>query len=263
MIWRGKMSKQQIYVDSNIQDLVRGLNEIQDVTTLQSCDGHGGPAWITFECPPSTAITLFKIAMKHQGIGMSKHSAGKQSLRTFFSIGLNPRWASKTILEMQTEILEDLENSGLRTEECQFEILSPLSVVERKAKWKPYFERAFALMTLDKFESIKNFIYQIWDKRRASYARFPNLSGNVESGDFYWIISYKRCLPRVSNPVKFHGVLWDVRWREYKMVMSFHESYHNNPFREGCFLEIRCLKDIEGIQFIDDDVTMLMKTLLQ
>ena len=258
------MSK-QIRIDPNIQDLVRGLNQIQGVETSSSCDGHGGMASVSFDCPLSTAICILGTAMRHQGFGMSAWSIEKRGVfQRHTGIGLNPRWVSRTLTEMQKEFLEDLDKSGLRTEECQFEILSPLSIAEARVKWQPDFDQALVTMTPGKFELIKNFLYVRWCRRLEAYMgptrRLPNLSGNAESGEFYCCISYKR---RPSNLRMFNGVLCDVRWRECKMVISLHQSYYNNPFKEGPLFEIRCLKDIEGIQFDDDDIITLIEALLE
>ena len=222
----------QKFIDSDIQALVNGLNQIPGVETQQSCDGHGGDGWITLACLPSIGMVLFRLAMSHEGISIRKFTPPRTAEpgMVYLSIGLNPRWSGQSVFAMQTVFLKDLEQNGLLTEQCPFEMVSPAAVTEKKAKCHPDFSGAFVSMTADKFNLIKNFIYNRWHQR-LEFARYRlpsrstcmNLSGDIESGELDFVIFYKREIdPR--SPDKFQ-TLCDVRWRDRKMLILFHE--HN------------------------------------
>ena len=265
------------FIDADIQALVNGLNQIPGVETQQSCDGHGGDGWITFACLPSMGMTLFRLAMYHEGIIIRKFTPPRTAKpgMVYLSIRLNPRWSGQSVFAMQTAFLKDLEQNGLLTEQCPFEMVSPATVAEKKAKCHPDFSRTFVSMTADKFNLIKDFIYTRWDKTLAaaqfSFAptrlMYTNLSGNIESGAFDFLIYYKRQIPGVRNPTKFQ-TLCDVRWRDRKLLILFHEHKSVRPYQVSAVLEIRSPKDIEGMEDIhahyrDVDVKGLVEVLLE
>ena len=171
---------------------MRGLNQIPGVETQQSWDGHGGEGWITLACLPSIGMVLFRLAMCHEGISIRKFTPPRTAKAdmVYLSIKLNPRWSRQSVFAMQTAFLKDLEQNGLLIEQCPFEMVSPATVAEKKAKCHPDFSRAFVSMTYDKFNLIKDFVYNRWERTlEFTHYRLPNpstcmnLSGDLESGE--------------------------------------------------------------------------------
>lgn len=241
---------QTIYVDDSIMNLIIALNKIKGVTTVASCGGHGNPedGYIVFRCPVETSVILMKLVWRDKGLILHLYADYDDSNTVWGEF----KW-DKPIEEFQTELVEDLNQNQLLVETCTLNILPKSERSSGKAKWKPSFSDVHAYMTAEKFELLKKFCYERWQKRVESFQEngwdehrmdgFPVLEGDYYQGQFNFQ-NYER-FPAIDT--------WRIRWQQWRIAMSL-------TLHDYGTIRVACLQDIEGKTFLYDDVIRALLT---
>ncbi|HIE29231.1 TPA: hypothetical protein EYP66_18320 [Candidatus Poribacteria bacterium] len=243
--------KNIIYVDDSIIPLVHALNQVKEVKTVASCEGHDGEdAYIALCCSINAAIILAKWNQRHTVLR-------RRGLLLILSVDLeNPEivWGylkmRNASSELQELLIESLRQDGLLTEACSFEIL-PKSEAPFEVRFSPNFSANLAYMTTEKLQALKSFAVTQWHRRLEGFLasgweddrcrRFPYLEGNTYCGFFYY--ENLEQLPAID--------IWQISWQAWVITMTL-------DLHEYGQVRITKPQDLQGKRFRHDDIIQML-----